>query len=989
MRRPNSSLSLRSPTPTLFSKRPGTPSLHFNNFNATHSTPTLQTIPSLSTSASSSSLQQPTYSGYIKVSVRVKPPNTNKSSSATKVEVSSDGSTSVINDQWTIDTNRNSIAAKEVGEFVFDNIYHGSIPNSQIFDNSVRELVDQVMAGYNGTVFAYGMTGSGKTYSMQGDSSNPGIIPLSARAIFDYANSPPNPEEDRSYTIKVAYLEIYNEHLNDLLSPSTSSEDIKLRDDPTRGVRALGLKEVAVDSPEKLLEYIQAGDALRRTEGTEFNSKSSRSHAVVQISIESTSSSQPGVRTSTLYLCDLAGSERAASQTERRKEGAYINKSLLTLGTVIARLCAASTGSGASAGHIPYRDSKLTRLLQPALSGKSLVSVLCTIDVNTGAGIGGASGTGTGNIISSSSTNTTYVETISTLRFAARAKNIIVSVKRNEETGDSSRIIEKLMFQLEAQKIEIAKLKAASSAAAKLQSMAGSGDLLLQSGSDNSAQYLSQIAQLEAENKILHERVEHLTRLCDDTKLEEMIFGSDNSDGNNGMYDMDPPSSATSINFSNLEEDHPVRKQISEYKSYISHLEKQLYLAEVQKSAVGGPQPLFLTQNDSNINMALGNNQSGSSVMSLPNALPQNSFPSSTSRYNNDQNFYYNELIQDLREEIEELQESNADKDRIITALRSINRRKENLNALSINRNFDSGNGNVNRDNNSGTPSNTGNTYLGNISLNASSSEFVSSLPGSGINTNSTCSSPVVSRVSSASAAAVIRSRTNTANSISTTIPSFEARPVSNGSSPVRTFSLQETTVSPIQNQYISPERSVNGKNPNNPVSIVNDNNMNNFCSLPPPPSFLPSSASNIPNALNSNHDRILDLKRQNEGINPYTIDNRYPNLNNITTDLETFEESFVNNDAFKLDSPTGVIPDSSFSSMLNVNNNARDNFLSSNTLGSSTENGNTDNVNYQQTEENTPNSNPVRNSYDSSKEGKDGFVENKGSRVLSNIPVS
>lgn len=946
-------MSIRSSTPTFSSRRPGLPSIHSSSSIITHSTPNLQTIPSSSSTvaltSSSPSPQQSLYTGYIKVSVRVKPPTANKSGSITKVEVSPDGTISTINNQWTVDTNRNAITSKEIGDFVFDNVYHGSILNSHVFDNSVRELVDQVMAGYNGTVFAYGMTGSGKTYSMQGDSANPGIIPLSVNAIFNYANSPSNTEDNRLFTIKVAYLEIYNEHLNDLLSPSTPSEDIKLRDDPVRGVRALGLKEIVVNSPEKLLEYIQAGDALRRTEGTEFNSKSSRSHAVVQITVESTSNSQPGMRTSTLYLCDLAGSERAASKTERRKEGAYINKSLLTLGTVIARLCAASTGSGSSAGHIPYRDSKLTRLLQPALSGKSLVSVLCTIDVNTGAGVGGASGTGTGNITSSNSTNSTYLETISTLRFAARAKNIIVSVKRNEESGDSTRIIEKLMFQLEAQKIEIAKLKAANKTTEKLSSISISKNgIPIEPDSDSSVQYLTQIVQLEAENKILHERVEHLTRLCDDTKLEEMIFGSENSEGNNPNYDTDLPSSTSSC-FPNFDDDNPGRKQISEYKSYISHLEKQLYLAEVQKATSSGPQTLFLNQNDSSTNVAFSN-QNSMSGMPLPTSLPHPPVPSTPSRNSNDQTFYYNETIQDLKEEIEELQESNTDKDRIIAALRSINRRKENLNVLSINRGLESGNNN-NSGPNSGNYNNSGSEY-GNLFLlnHSSSSNLLSPSSVSGL---------LTSNIPKPSAA-TIRTKTSTSNFISDSklsqnfqsvprtpiitspsndstsstvmtgsgpspsslvanynsgVPSFDARPVSNGSSPVRAFSLQESV----------------GRNRNllNSIIVEADSEFGGPISLPPPPAFLPSSS--IPSMNNSeNKNKTAQIQRR-ESIERFkNLNKKYPNLlsKNINIDLDLFEESFVNDNGdngINLESPTSIKPDYNFNSILNIKNNKSD----------------------------------------------------------------
>ena len=662
LRRPASSVCLRSTTPKHGIRRPVTPS-----------------ISSFFGQNSGSALQKDTiYSGKIKVSIRVKPLTSPKLQNNTQTFNSIDDSIVTINDQWTIDSDHHSISSKEVGEFTFDNVFHGHINNSQIFDASVKELVDQVMAGYNGTVFAYGMTGSGKTYSMQGSASNAGIIPLSVHTIFNHVRR--SDHSINSYTIKVSYLEIYNEHLHDLLAPETPSEYIKLRDDPTRGVRALGLREVIVETPEELIAQIQNGDALRRTEGTEFNSQSSRSHAVVQISIETAPKKSRATTvtpsSSTLYLCDLAGSERAASQTERRKEGAYINKSLLTLGTVIARLSVASTNNSPTnvnnAGHIPYRDSKLTRLLQPALSGKSLVSVLCTVDL---------------------SNMNNNMETVSTLRFAARAKNITVTAKRNEEAIDpNSALIEKLMSQVESLKSENKVLRRSGQ--------------VINNGTPNHNALLSQIAQLEAENRILNERVEHLARLCDDNRLEQLIgFGSDESSSEspvqgqfngNGMPIPSRPPSAMShysgITSSPDDSIEEYRRKENEYKSYIAHLEKQLYAQEVQKrSGSSNANGTGIT-----INTAIttsSNEKSSPEVFSLPLPSPISTtgtftlppasptLPTSPSFPTPQQ--YYGELVSELKEEIAELKESNSDKDRIISALRSINKRKENLSALS------------------------------------------------------------------------------------------------------------------------------------------------------------------------------------------------------------------------------------------------------------------------------------------------------------------
>lgn len=300
------------------------------------------------------------------------------------------------------------------------------------------------MEGYHGTVFAYGMTGTGKTFSMQGTASSPGVIPLAITDIFSYIRETPS----REFLLRVSYLEIYNERIHDLLSMPTATgvggalqqDEIKLREDSKRGVYATPLKEEIVQSPTQLLRVIARGDQARRTASTQFNARSSRSHAVVQIVVESReripggatggaegkrSAILPGgVRVSTLSLIDLAGSEKAAESKERRQEGAHINKSLLTLGTVISRLSEwkdkEGKGGDKEGKHLPYRDSKLTRLLQGALSGNSLVSILCTIQI-------GAAG-------SAAAANTHTTETINTLKFASRAKNSIIShAKRAEE----------------------------------------------------------------------------------------------------------------------------------------------------------------------------------------------------------------------------------------------------------------------------------------------------------------------------------------------------------------------------------------------------------------------------------------------------------------------------------------------------------------------------------------------------------------------------
>ncbi|KAK8216818.1 Kinesin-like protein kip2 [Zalaria obscura] len=170
-----------------------------------------------------------------------------------------------------------------------DNVFSQTDNNSRVYDAAAKRLVRRVMEGYHGTVFAYGMTGTGKTFSMQGTAHSPGVIPLAITDIFSYIRENPA----REFLLRVSYLEIYNEKIYDLLSAGAGGlgapqqEEIKLREDSKRGVYATPLKEEIVQSPNQLLRVIARGDQARKTSSTQFNARSSRSHAVVQIIVES------------------------------------------------------------------------------------------------------------------------------------------------------------------------------------------------------------------------------------------------------------------------------------------------------------------------------------------------------------------------------------------------------------------------------------------------------------------------------------------------------------------------------------------------------------------------------------------------------------------------------------------------------------------------------------------------------------------------------
>lgn len=420
--------------------------------------------------------------------------------------------------QWPVCTNN-----------LTDNVFTKSDNNARVYDHIAKRLVRRVMEGYHGTVFAYGMTGTGKTFSMQGTASSPGVIPLAITDIFSYIRETPS----REFLLRVSYLEIYNERIHDLLSMPTASavggaapqEEIKLREDAKRGVYATPLKEEIVQSPTQLLRVIARGDQARRTASTQFNARSSRSHAVVQIVVESrerlpgtatdlsgkrSAIAPGGVRVSTLSLIDLAGSEKAAETKERRQEGAHINKSLLTLGTVIARLSERKDKGDKTADkdgkHLPYRDSKLTRLLQGALSGNSLISILCTIQI-------GAHGT-------PASTNTHVTETLSTLKFASRAKNSIVSHAKKAEEALGAGGEGGARVLLERYRMEIMELRTQLDTRAKSKT---SEDVDLDKEKDEEEDRVreqelterreEQMVEMQLARTALKERIEHLNRL--------------------------------------------------------------------------------------------------------------------------------------------------------------------------------------------------------------------------------------------------------------------------------------------------------------------------------------------------------------------------------------------------------------------------------------------------------------------------------------------
>ncbi|KAL6846556.1 hypothetical protein ACP4OV_024004 [Aristida adscensionis] len=282
---------------------------------------------------------------------------------------------------WRVSGNAIALAAQPATRFEFDRIFGEECRTAAVYEARTKHIVDSVVRGFNGTVFAYGQTNSGKTYTMRGSTNEPGIIPLAVYDLFQTIQE----HMDREFLVRMSYMEIYNEEINDLLVPE--HRKLQIHESIERGIYVAGLREEIVTSPEQVMDFMSFGESHRHIGETNMNIYSSRSHTIFRMVIESrekvddseTGESCDAVRVSVLNLVDLAGSERAVktgAEGMRLKEGSHINRSLMTLGTVIKKL---SEGVENQGGHVPYRDSKLTRILQPALGGNANTAIICNI----------------------------------------------------------------------------------------------------------------------------------------------------------------------------------------------------------------------------------------------------------------------------------------------------------------------------------------------------------------------------------------------------------------------------------------------------------------------------------------------------------------------------------------------------------------------------------------------------------------------------------
>ncbi|KAI3434029.1 Kinesin motor domain-containing protein [Psidium guajava] len=341
-----------------------------------------------------------------------------------------------------------SIAGKHIDRvFTFDKVFGPSARQKDLYEQAVVPIVNEVLEGFNCTIFAYGQTGTGKTYTMEGEckrsKSGPngelppeaGVIPRAVQQIFDTLES-----QNAEYSVKVTFIELYNEEITDLLAPEEISrvamddkqkKQLPLMEDGKGGVLVRGIEEEIVTSATEIFTLLERGSSKRRTAETLLNKQSSRSHSLFSITIhikEATPEGEELIKCGKLNLVDLAGSEnisRSGAREGRAREAGEINKSLLTLGRVINALVE-------HLGHIPYRDSKLTRLLRDSLGGRTKTCIIATVSPAVHC----------------------LEETLSTLDYAHRAKNIKNKPEVNQKMMKST-LIKDLYGEIDRLKAEV------------------------------------------------------------------------------------------------------------------------------------------------------------------------------------------------------------------------------------------------------------------------------------------------------------------------------------------------------------------------------------------------------------------------------------------------------------------------------------------------------------------------------------------------------
>jgi len=413
----------------------------------------------------------------------------------------------------------------EEKSFTFDNSFwsHDTADahyatQEDVYNCLGEEFLDHNFEGYHTCIFAYGQTGSGKSYTMMGTPDQPGLIPRTCEDLFERIES--NPSPNISYSVRVSYFEVYNEHVRDLFQPRTDPPQyLKIRESPTEGPYVKDLTEIQVKNYSEILKYMRMGDNSRTTASTKMNDTSSRSHAVFTIMLKQMHhdyrTDETTERLARIRLVDLAGSERAKATEatgQRLREGGNINKSLTTLGRVIAALADPRHGRLHNSNRknrdiVPFRDSILTWLLKDSLGGNSKTAMIACIAPSD------------------------YDETLSTLRYADQAKHIrtkavvnqdhVSSAEKDAQIAEMQETIRALRWTLSQQQQNAAAplVKAAQESAEaqgeKLREYTTKYEGMLQIMEEKLAISESKVRQLEEEKEAL---TIHLKLVLDELK---------------------------------------------------------------------------------------------------------------------------------------------------------------------------------------------------------------------------------------------------------------------------------------------------------------------------------------------------------------------------------------------------------------------------------------------------------------------------------------
>ena len=358
-------------------------------------------------------------SSNVKVYCRIRPENEKEYSTGLGLclEPTSSNSLKIIIDNLNINSGlKENYAEKSSQDFTYDKVFPSDTNQKTIFDIVAKPLISAAFEGINGTLFCYGQTSSGKTYTMEGiptDNNLMGVIPRMMQLIFDTINSG---SPDIEFSVKCQYYQIYNEKIQDLID--TRKTDLAIREDKNKGIWVEDCTEEYVESEQEMFNFFQNGAANRAVASTKMNALSSRSHSLFAVIIYQRNIITESSKTGKIYFVDLAGSEKMSKAgiegNTMLKEAQNINKSIMTLGMVINALTK-------GAKHIPYRDSKLTRVLQESLGGNSLTNL----------------------VINCSPSMSNQSETLSTLRFGQRAKLI-----KNKVVANTQQSVKELMMKL-------------------------------------------------------------------------------------------------------------------------------------------------------------------------------------------------------------------------------------------------------------------------------------------------------------------------------------------------------------------------------------------------------------------------------------------------------------------------------------------------------------------------------------------------------------